>query len=120
MFKKLIKSFGYAFRGIGLAIRDELNMRIHVVAVLTVTIAGIFTGLDATEWSAIFLCYGLVLAMETMNSAVENLVDLVHPENNPKAGKIKDMAAGAVLLTAIISTAVAVSIFGNKLFNELL
>ena len=95
-------------------------MRIHAVAVVVVTIAGLFLGLTAIEWSLIALCIGAVIGAEMMNTAIEELVDLVSPQFNPKAGKIKDIAAGAVLLTAIVATVVAVYIFGNKIFNLLL
>ena len=95
-------------------------MRIHVFAILVVTVAGIFLGLTAVEWSVIALCIGSVISAEMMNTAIELLVDLVSPEFNKKAGEIKDIAAGAVLLTAIIATVVAIYIFGNKIFNLLL
>ena len=95
-------------------------MRIHVFAILVVTVAGIFLGLTAVEWSVIALCIGSVISAEMVNTAIETLVDLVSPEFNEKAGKVKDIAAGAVLLTAIVATVVAVYIFGNKIFNILL
>lgn len=117
--KKLINSFGYALKGMLLAF-EQRNMRIHAFAVLVVTVAGIFLGLTAIEWSLIALCIGSVISAEMVNTAIEALVDLVSPEFNEKAGKVKDIAAGAVLLTAIVATVVAVYIFGNKIFNILL
>ena len=95
-------------------------MRIHLVAIVVVTVAGIFLDLSAIEWSVIALTIGIVIVTEMMNTAIEALVDLVSPEYNEKAGKIKDIAAGGVLLSAIIATVVAVYIFGNKIFNLLL
>ncbi|MBL7779533.1 MAG: diacylglycerol kinase family protein [Chitinophagales bacterium] len=118
--KKLFRSFGYAIAGILIAAREQQNMRIHVLAVLVVTLSGIFIGLDAIEWGVIALTYGLVLVAEMFNSAIENLIDLVSPERNPLAGKVKDIAAGAVLIAALVATCVAISIFGNKLFNQIL
>lgn len=118
--KKLFRSFGYAIAGILIAAREQQNMRIHVLAVLVVTLSGIFVGLDAIEWGVIALTYGLVLVAEMFNSAIENLIDLVSPERNPLAGKVKDIAAGAVLIAALVATCVAISIFGNKLFNQIL
>lgn len=118
--KKLFKSFGYAIAGVLIAVREQQNMRIHVLAVLVVTVFGVFIGLDAVEWSIIALTYGLVLVAEMFNSALEYLIDLVSPERNPIAGKVKDVAAGAVLLAALVATCVAISIFGNKLFNQIL
>jgi len=118
--KKLINSFGYAIKGMFLVLKDQQNMRIHAVAIVVVTIAGIFLDLTAIEWSLIALCIGSVISIEMINTAIELLVDLVSPEFNEKAGKIKDIAAGAVLFTAIVATVVAVYIFGNKIFNLLL
>ncbi len=118
--KKLINSFGYALKGMFLVLKDQQNMRIHAVAVVVVTIAGLFLGLTAIEWSIIALCIGSVISAEMMNTAIEALVDLVSPQFNEKAGKIKDIAAGAVLLTAVVASVVAVYIFGNKIFNLLL
>lgn len=116
MIRKLIKSFGYAIKGMVLA-TGEQNMRIHLVAITVVTIAGIFLKLTAIEWAIITLTIGFVIAAEMFNTAIEELVDLISPEIHIKAGKIKDIAAGAVLVAAIVATVVAVYIFGNKIFN---
>ncbi len=118
--KKLLHSFGYALKGLLLALKEQQNMRIHLVAIVVVTIAGIFLDLSAIEWSVIALTIGIVAVTEMMNTAIEALVDFVSPEYNERAGKIKDIAAGGVLLSAIIATVVAVYIFGNKIFNLLL
>lgn len=118
--KKLFNSFGYAFAGIMISLREQQNLRIHIAAVVIVTILGVYIGLDAIEWAIVSLTYGLVLVAEMFNSAIENLINLVSPEHNPLAGKVKDISAGAVLVAAIIATAVAILIFGNKLFNQLL
>jgi diacylglycerol kinase len=117
--KKLLKSFGYAIKGMYIALKEQQNMRIHLLAILVVTLAGIYLGLSAIEWGIIALTMGLVISTEMMNSAIESLVDLISPEYNEKAGKIKDVAAGAVLVAAIIATVVAIYIFGNKIFNLL-
>jgi diacylglycerol kinase len=114
---KLIKSFGYAVKGMLIALREEQNMRIHLVAIGVVTFAGIYLNLTAIEWAVIALTFGFVVSMEMVNSAIESLVDHVSPEFNKEAGKIKDLAAGAVLVAAIVATVIAVYIFGNKIFN---
>src|SRR4051812_31715453 len=113
---KLINSFGFAIKGLYLALREQRNMRIHMVAVAVVTIAGIFLGLTAIEWSVIALTIGIVIVTEMMNTAIERLVDMVSPGYNKQAGAVKDIAAGGVLLSSIIATLVAVYIFGNKIF----
>ena len=100
-----------------IALRDEQNMRIHLLAIAVVTVAGIYLGLTAIEWAILALTIGFVVSMEMMNSAIEAIVDYVSPEYNKEAGRIKDLAAGAVLVAAIVATVIAVYIFGNKIFN---
>ena len=117
--KKLLKSFGYAFKGMWYVLQSEQNMRIHALAVIVVTITGLYLGLSSIEWSLIALSIGAVLTAEMFNTAIEKLVDIVSPQYNDKAGQIKDIAAGAVLLTAIVAAVVAIYIFGDKIFIQL-
>ncbi|MFN8322012.1 MAG: diacylglycerol kinase family protein [Chitinophagales bacterium] len=115
-----LKSFGYAFKGMYFVLKGQRNMRVHALAIVVVTVGGIFLELTAIEWSVIALTIGGVITAEMFNTAFETLVDMVSPEYNEKAGKVKDIAAGAVLLAAIVATVVAIYIFGNKIFNLLL
>ena len=109
---KRIKSFLYAFRGIfDLLSGRHPNALIHLLAIIVVTIAGFYFGLERSGWVAVVLCFGLVLALEAVNSAIEYVVDLASPERHPLAGKAKDMAAGAVLIGAIAAVVVAGIIF---------
>ncbi len=117
---KVLKGFGYAIKGILVAVKEQLNLKIHLAAVVVVVVAGIYFELDAIEWSVIFLTFGLVIVAEMLNTAMEYMVDFVSPQIHPMAGKIKDVAAGAVLIAAIVAIAVAVTIFGNKFFNQAL
>ena len=108
---KLIRSFGYAIQGIIAATREQLNVKIHLLAIAVVTAAGYYYHLTAPEWCWVVLCFGMVLSAELLNSAIENLVDLVSPGHHRLAGKVKDMAAGAVLVTAICAGVIAILIF---------
>lgn len=109
--KKRIQSFGYAWKGIRSFVSKEHNAWIHCVAIITVTIAGFYFGITRNEWIAIILCFGMVLAAEGFNTAIERLVNLVSPEHNPIAGDVKDIAAGAVLICAIVAAIIGVIIF---------
>lgn len=109
---ELLRSFRYAFRSIGRAIKTERNMRIHLTAVCYVTALGFLAKLDAPRWAAILLCFGAVIAAELLNTALENLCDAVHPDKHPKIGFAKDGAAGAVLVLATAAVGVAVATFG--------
>lgn len=115
--KKRIKSFGYAFKGIASLIRKEHNARIHCTAIVLVTIAGFHFAITPTEWCIVVLCFGLVLAAEGFNTAIERLVDLVSPDFHPIAGDVKDVAAGAVLICAIASAIVGLIVFIPYLFG---
>ena len=94
---------------------EERNFRIHLIAIVVVCIAGIYFDLSATEWALIVVSIGMVIAAELFNTAIEDLVDLVSPQKNPKAGRIKDISAAAVMATAIAALVVGIYIFGNKI-----
>ncbi len=107
----LYESFGYAFEGIWTGIRKERNMKIHCLAMVLVTAAGLFFGISAVQWCICLLLFGLIAALELVNTAVEAVVDLVTEERKPLAKIAKDTAAGAVLFAAIMSVIIGCIIF---------
>ena len=113
----LYKSFGYAFQGIFNTIRTERNIKIHCVAAILVTIFGIWLQISKTEWMICFILFGLILALELVNTAVEATVDLFTEERKPHAKKAKDAAAGAVLVAAIFAAVIGILIFIPKLLE---
>ncbi|MCW5907889.1 MAG: diacylglycerol kinase family protein [Chitinophagales bacterium] len=117
---KFFRGFMYAVKGIAVAVREQLNLKVHLLALAIVSVAGLYFQITAIEWAILFLVFGLVLVAEMLNTAIEYLVDFVSPEFHPTAGKIKDVAAGAVLISAIIAGAVGLLIFGNRFLNLLL
>lgn len=119
MLKKRIKSFGYAFKGIAILFKTQVNARIHLVAFLGVFVAGFFFRINTTEWCLVALVSALVLAAEAMNTAIEFVVDLVSPQYHDLAGKAKDVAAGAVLLTVFGAIVVGFLIFMPKVLSFL-
>ena len=113
----LYKSFGYAFQGIFNTIRTERNIKIHCAAAILVTIFGIWLQISQTEWMICFILFGLILALELVNTAVEATVDLFTEERKPLAKKAKDAAAGAVLIVAIFAAVIGILIFIPKLLD---
>ena len=113
----LYKSFGYAFQGIFNTIRTERNIKIHCAAAILVTIFGIWLQISKTEWMICFILFGLILALELVNTAVEATVDLFTEERKPLAKKAKDAAAGAVLVAAIFAAVIGILIFVPKLLE---
>ena len=107
----LYKSFGYAFAGIFAVVTKERNMKIHCVAAVLVVIAGVILKISAIEWCICMVLFGLVMALEHVNTAVEAVVDLVTEERKPLAKIAKDTAAGAVLFTAIMAVIIGCIIF---------
>jgi len=106
-----MKSFAVAFQGIWTLIRNERNFRFHLLVAVAVITAGFFFNVEKTEWLTIFLCIGLVLSMETLNTSIEYICDLISPEHHPVVKKIKDVSAAAVLLVSIIAVIVGCIIF---------
>lgn len=115
--KKLINSFKYAFKGIGSSLKSERNMKIHFAMMVLVIIAGIFLNISIWEWITCFILFGLVISLEMVNTAIEIVVDMVSPEYNLKAGHVKDIAAGAVLVNAIVAFIVGLLIFLPKIIS---
>ena len=112
---RVTDSFVNAFHGLRDCILHEKNFRIQYVIAILIVIAGIFFKLNATEWILILICFATVLSFEIINSAIEKLCDLVCPDFNLTIKKVKDMAASAVLLSAIISFIIGCIIFLPKI-----
>ncbi|MEA1960327.1 MAG: diacylglycerol kinase family protein [Bacillota bacterium] len=112
---KLRQSFSYAIDGLSYAVRSGRNMKIHLLATFLVIILAYYFGFSRLEWAILMLTIFMVLAAETMNSAVEKTVDLVTRDYHPIAKIAKNLAAGSVLLTAINAVIIAILLFGPHL-----
>jgi diacylglycerol kinase len=115
--KAFLRRLKDALRGWMFFYSRERNGQIQAVLGLVTVAAGFLFGISLLEWLAVLLCMGLVLGLEMVNSALEKLADRLHPERHPEIGKVKDMAAGAVLWAAVISAAIALLVFGPRLMN---
>jgi diacylglycerol kinase len=67
------------------------------------------------EWALLFLTYAVMMGLELVNSAIESIADFLHPEEHPAVKRVKDIAAGAVLVASIFSVAIAIVLFGPKI-----
>ncbi|MFT5601578.1 MAG: diacylglycerol kinase [Flavobacteriales bacterium] len=112
---KRLKSFGHAFNGLKTAFKGEHNLRIHLVAAILVVILGLYFKIEIVEWLILTLTIGFVIAMELLNSSIENLADYACKEQHPMIKKVKDIAAGAVLVSAISALIVGLLVFIPKL-----
>lgn len=113
------RSFKYAGRGIARLIGREHNAWIHCAVAVCVIVAGGLLGLSTLEWVAVTLCIGAVLAAEGINTAIEALCDRVSPGYDEAVKHAKDLAAGAVLILAVMSVVVGLLIFVPKLIAVL-
>jgi diacylglycerol kinase len=113
-----IRSFGYAFKGIRFAMAQR-NFRVQLLCAVSACILGFLVQISAVEWCIVLLCVALVLGLETLNSALEHLVNLVSPGYHETAGKIKDLAAGAVLIASLVSLLIGLIIFGSHILSML-
>lgn len=111
-----LKSVGYAFKGMLILIKTEASIKIQLVIAAVVTIAGFYFNISSTEWMIQIAAIGLVMSIEGLNTAVEYIADFVHPEHHKKIGLIKDVAAGAVFIAAIVAVIIGLIIYIPKLF----
>lgn len=108
-------SFTNAFRGIGFAFCTQTNIKIHTLTAVLVSAAGFYFRISVTEWTMLIFCIAAVISAELLNTAIEIMADHFCPHYHTKVKRIKDCAAGAVLITSIGSAAIGCLIFIPKL-----
>jgi diacylglycerol kinase len=116
---RIVRSFGFAFAGLGFLLRTQRNARIHVIVGALACAAGAWLGIGRVEWAVIVFTIALVIILEGLNTAVEAAIDLASPDIHPLAKAAKDLAAGMVLVAAIASVAVGLLILGPPLWARL-
>ena len=114
-----IFSFRFAFSGIWHMLRTQENAWIHSIVTVVVIGTGLWLGLSRLEWAMLLLAIGLVWASEFANTAIEAVIDLTSPEIHPLAKVSKDLAAGGVLVAAIVSAIVGLIVLGPPLWAKI-
>jgi diacylglycerol kinase len=109
--KRLLKSFSYAFRGLFKTIKEEQNLKVHLIVAFFVLILGIYLGVSRIEFIFLIIVIGLVILMEIANSAIERITDILKPRLNVYVMEIKDITAAAVLVSSLIAIIVGIIIF---------
>jgi diacylglycerol kinase len=112
---KFLKSFLYAIKGIRASLNEQRNIKVQLLITVITVGAGFYFNISELEWCVILLTIGLVIGLEMVNTAIENLVDMVSKEWSPLAGKIKDLAAGAVLIASVVAVIVGLIVFRKYL-----
>ena len=116
----LVRSFGFAFAGLGFLLRTQRNARIHLVVGAIACALAAWLRVSRVEWAVLVFTIALVVILEGLNTAVEAAIDLASPEIHPLAKAAKDLAAGMVLVAAIASVAVGLLILGPPLWARIL
>jgi len=111
-----ITSFGYAFSGLKTALKDEPNIRIHLLISLLTVVLALFLGFSPVEWIILAFTISFVLILELINTTLETLINIVSPEIKEEAKVAKDVSAAAVLIGALLSVVVAGFLFLPKVF----
>ena len=117
--RNILESFRFAFSGLWYALRTQRNTRVHLAIAAVVVVLGLCLNLSYVQWAVLTLTIGFVLVSEMLNTVAETLVDLISPGYHPLAKVIKDVTAGAVLLTAIVSVVVGLLVLGPPLWKRL-
>jgi diacylglycerol kinase len=116
------RSFAFALNGLKVCISKETNFKIHIFCAAMAIISGMYFNISYAEWMFVLICTGFVLCMEMLNTAIEHLCNVVQLEFHPGIKIIKDISAGAVLLSAVIAAICGAIIFIPKillLFNSI-
>lgn len=111
-----LKSFGHALRPLPWFFGHEVHARIHLCAGIAVFGLALFLGCTALEWALLILTVALVLCAELFNTALEQALNRLHPEQHAQIGLAKDLAAAAVLVLSFGAAALGLCLFGPKLW----
>jgi diacylglycerol kinase len=112
-----VAGFGYAFAGLWYVLCTQRNARIHAAAAVLAVGVGMFLRISAVEFAVTFVAITAVFVAEIFNTAVEVCVDLASPQRHPLAKTAKDVAAGAVLVTAVLAVVIGLCVFGPHLLD---
>ncbi|MEL6811185.1 MAG: diacylglycerol kinase family protein [Bacteroidota bacterium] len=111
---KRIKGCGYAIKGAWMLIKNEPSIQVQTAIAIGITIAGFYFNISATEWVLQIFAIALVMSIEGLNTAAEEIANFVHPDFHDKIGYIKDVAAGAVFFAAVGAVIIACIIYIPK------
>lgn len=111
-----LKSVGYAFNGAVLLLKTEASIKIQFTLAILVTIAGFFFNISSDEWIVQLLAIGVIMSIEGLNTAIEEIANFIHPEHHSKIGLIKDIAAGAVFIASVFAIIIGLIIYIPKIF----
>src|SRR5690554_5348853 len=116
--KKVIRSFQFAIEGIGYAIKTQKNLKIHGFIAIVAILLSLYFQIERWEWIVLLLVFAMVLTSELLNTAIERTIDLITQDYHEYAKCAKDVAAGAVLISAIIAVIIGFLLFFERIVKE--
>ena len=111
------KSVKYALNGLWMLLKSENSIKLQFGIGIALTFLGFSMNISTSEWTAQFLAIGLVMVAEGLNTSIEKIANFIHPEYHEKIGEIKDIAAGAVAIAALVSFVIGFLIYLPKFIN---
>lgn len=115
----MIQSFRNAFSGVKFVLQSERNFRIHLLVFVCVVLLAVYFEITKNEWLILLITSFVVFSIEAINTSIEQLCDFVSKEHHPQIGIVKDVAAGAVVITAIGACIIGVVVFAPYIFQML-
>ena len=112
-----LKSVGFAFKGALFLLKTEASIQVQFVVAVLLTGLGFYFDISTVEWLFQIFAIGLVISIESINTAIEAIADFIHPENHKKIGLIKDIAAGAVFMAVFFGGIVGLIIYIPKILQ---
>jgi diacylglycerol kinase (ATP) len=117
LFTGRLKSMVFALKGAFKLITTEHSVMVQTSLVIIMSLIGLYFEITRVEWMLQILVFGLVLAIEGLNTAVEKIADFIHPDYHERIGFIKDIAAGAVFFAALTAITIGAFIYIPYLIN---
>lgn len=115
LFKDRLRSFRYAFAGLTRFFRTEHNAWIHLAAAAAGIVTGFLLKISSMEWIGVLFAIGLVCSAEAFNTCIEKMMDRLLPQQDETVKYVKDLAAGAVLIAAMVAAAIGIIVFLPKI-----
>ena len=112
-----LNKFRVAIGGLLWAIRDQNSFHVHGIVSVLVIVMAVLLQLQLWQWTTLVLAIGFVFTTELVNTAIEQLVAVLHPDHDQRIGRVLDVAAAAVLLATLTAVAVGVLVFGPELYD---
>ena len=115
--KRQVKSYRYAAKGVKYTLTTQVNIWIHLLIAMVVLVLAYLLHFTTNQFLILIVTIGFVVVAELYNTAIEEMTNLLSPEYNQQAGVVKDIAAGAVLVSAITAAVVGAWLFVPAIIN---